>query len=378
MMPVLEKSSYLSWLEIDLEAIRHNYRFMRSRLKPGTELFAVIKADAYGHGAVPVGRAMEAEGAPVLCVARGEEALELRDGGLTAPILVLGPPLESQPRLFAGMNTAAVVSCREHIEFVAAAARTAGERLRVHLKVDVGMGRVGVRPESAVEFARTISSLPELELDGVMTHFPCADGEPRSLTEHQIRAFSEVCNQLAQSGYRPRWRHCANSAAILQFPEAHLDAARAGIVLYGINPSIDMPRHDDDLHPAMTLKSRIVLLKTVPPGTGLSYGHTFHTTRETVVATVPLGYADGYPRHASNSADMIVRGRCVPQVGRVCMDLLLLDVTDVPEVLLGDEVVAFGRAGQLTLRAEDVAARFGSIGYELTTRIGKRLQKFYE
>ena len=370
----LPADARLAWLEIDLAAIRHNYRIFRRRAGASTVVFAVVKADAYGHGAVDTARALAAEGVDRLCVARMEEALELRAAGITAPLLVFAPPLTAACAALAGEGITLTACDPAHLDAIAAAAAATGRTLPVHIKVDVGMGRLGVRPEDALAFARAAAARPGITLDGVMTHFPCADGPPRSVTERQIADFLAVRAGLLDAGIRPNVFHCANSAAALDFPEAHLDAIRPGISLYGQYPSADVVARVP-LRPAMAFRSRVTFVKDVPAGRGLSYGHTFVTRRPSRVATVPVGYADGYPRHASGRARALVRGTAVPQVGRVCMDQILLDVTDLPAVTPGDTVTLFGTDGDASYTAEDFAADAGTIGYEITTRIGKRLPR---
>lgn len=367
----------LAWIEVDLGAIRHNLRQLRKYAKEGTQLWGVVKADAYGHGAVEISRLLVEEGIERLCVARLEEARELRQAGLPCSILVFAPPLPSQAAGLIALDCECVVCSRETVEALVGAARRAGKRVGVHVKIDVGMGRLGLPPGEVLEFVRWLSLHPDLELRGVMSHLPCAD-TPRhdALTRQQIATFAAVRTQLVAAGFSTALFHLANSAALLDYPDAHFDAVRPGIALYGQMPSLEI-RGCPALRPAMTMKSRILFLKDVPRGTGLSYGHTYVTSRPSRIATIALGYADGYPRHASNRTEMLVRGRLVPQVGRVCMDLSLLDVTEIPEVTVGDEVVAFGHQGDVLLRPEVVAAQCGTIGYELTTRFGRRLPRVY-
>lgn len=370
----LPPHAWLAWLEIDLAAIRHNYRIFRDRAAASTAVFAVVKADAYGHGAVDVARALVEEGADRLCVARVEEALELRHAGISAPLLVFAPPFEAQATAVPDGGIALTACDTAHLDAIAAAAGSSGRTLSVHMKVDVGMGRLGVRPEDALDFARAAAARPGISLEGVMTHFPCADSPPRSVTERQIADFLTVRTALLDAGIRPRMFHCANSAASLDFPEAHLDAIRPGISLYGQYPGPDVAARVP-LRPAMRFRSRVTFVKDVPAGRGLSYGHTFVTEKPSRIATVPVGYADGYPRHASNRARALVHGVAVPQVGRVCMDQILLDVTGLPDVVPGDIVTLFGADGDASYTAEEFAADAGTIGYEITTRIGKRLPR---
>lgn len=369
-------SDLLSWIEVDLDAIRHNYRELRRRVASHVDIFAVVKADAYGHGAVPVAQVALQEGAAALCVARVEEAQELRQAGINDRIIVFAPPLGAQAALLVELECEGAVCAPEHVEALMAACRRLGRKSKVHVKVDVGMGRLGVPPEKALEFLRFVSQHTGLEVTGVFGHLPCADTPQESLTKSQIATFQSVRETILGAGFKNVTFHLANSAAILDYPEAHFDAVRPGISLYGQSPSLEVKARPD-LLPAMSLKSRVIFLKQVPKGTGLSYGHTFVTQRESRIATIPLGYADGYPRHASNRTHMVIANQRVPQVGRVCMDFCLVDVTDLADVRIGDEVLAFGKSGNVVLPAEKVAQDIGTIGYELTTRIGQRLPRVY-
>lgn len=366
----------LSWLDVDLSAIRQNYSTLRGLLNPGVRAFGVIKADAYGHGAVEAARALQGEGADFFCVARVEEAQELRDAGIGDQILIFGPPFRVQAEASLGLNAAMALSNEDHLEAVIAAARAVNRRASVHLKIDTGMGRLGVQPGEALEFARRITAAPELELAGVMSHLACADMPGAPSTPQQIQAFADVRTQIQDAGIAVGVYHLANSAGTMAHPASHHDAVRLGIALYGQYPSLEMPRNIP-LQPAMAMKTRVLHVKDIPPDCGLSYGHTFVSPAPMRVATVALGYADGYPRHASNMAIMLVGGASARVLGRVCMDLSIIDVTSVPEVRPGDEVLVFGREGEHCLRAEELAATFGTIGYELTTRVGKRLPRFF-
>jgi alanine racemase len=375
-LPPLPRDAYLSWLEIDLDAVRHNYRVLRTHVAAPTAVYAVIKADAYGHGAVSVARALLQEGATQFCVARVEEAAELRSAGITTPILVLAPPFQAQAAVAAKLDTSIVICDPTHAEAVAAAQQQSGHPIGVHIKTDVGMGRLGIPPaevKSLLEFCDRL----RVPVDGIMAHLPCADASSFASTATMIHHFRDLQSEILQSypGRRLIF-HVANSASTMRSADSWLDAVRCGISLYGQFPSVEMERQFD-LRPAMTLKSRIGFIKDVPAGTPISYGHTYKTPAPARLATVPLGYADGWPRHASGKANFLVHGKPAPQVGRVCMDQVVLDITTIPEARLGDEVTAFGKLDDTILRAEDVAARFDSIGYELTTRIGKRLPRFY-
>ncbi len=372
----LENEAYLSWVEVNLSAIRHNYRLMLRHLSQGPHLFPVIKADAYGHGAVPVAHLLQAEGAPRLCVARVEEAVELRDNNITTPLLVLSPPLLPQAVIAAQHQLEVVVCDMAHLNAVIHAQTRTGKHIPVHIKTDVGMGRLGVPPEEVLQLLNVCRENNIIVL-GIMSHFPCADSSDPSATLAMTETFHHLRHQVdaTNPGHQMIF-HISNSAGGIRFPRARFDAVRSGIALFGQQPSLEM-EHTLPLQPAMNLKTRIIFLKDVPSGTAVSYCQTYHTSRPSRLATLPLGYADGYPRHASNKTEFLLHGKRAPQVGRVCMDQLVIDVTDIPEAAIGDEVLAFGSDSSGVLRAEEVAHRFDSIGYELTTRIGKRLPRFF-
>lgn len=372
----LPKEAYLSWLEIDLEAVRHNFRLMRELVGASSEVYAVIKADAYGHGAVPVAQALLKEGVTRFCVARVEEATELRAAGIDAPILVFAPPFLAQALVAAELQLDICVCAPSHIEAVAEAQRQTGTTIGVHIKTDIGMGRLGVPPEDVKALVEMCDRL-QTTVDGIMTHFPCADATSFDETAQMAAKFRALRDDLMQSYPGRKFVfHTANSAAAMRSADTWFDAVRCGIALYGQFPSANMERKIN-LRPAMTLKSRIGFIKNVESGTGISYGHIYKTEHPARLATVPLGYADGFPRAATNASDFIVCGKLAPQVGRVCMDQVVIDISQVPEAQIGDEVIAFGVGQGQVLRAEDVAARYDSIGYELTTRIGGRLGRVY-
>lgn len=374
--PELPADAYLSWVEVYLPAIRANYRMLRNHVPAAVEMFPVVKADAYGHGAVAVTRALVDEGATRVCVARVEEAVELREAGIDVNILVFGPPFTGQALVAARYGLEAVACDTVHLDAIEEAQKATGKPIPVHLKFDIGMGRIGARPDTAVEMYLDCIKRG-IQVIGIMSHFPCADAADATITEPMVGKFNQVCHDIMAAGGSNLYFHTSNTAAALRFSDAHFNAVRCGISLYGQYPSLEMP-HDWHFSPAMSLKTRIIFIKEVPAGTPVSYCQTWHTERASRLATLALGYADGYPRHASSKSQFMVRGQLVPQVGRVCMDQLVIDVTDVPEAAIGDEVLAFGvTTDGRELRAEVVADMFGSIGYELTTRIGKRLPRFY-
>lgn len=365
-----DATGLMAWAEVDLDAIEACARALRAMVPAHCRYYSVIKADAYGHGAVEVARKLAGAGiADAFCVARATEAEELRAACISQPILLLGAP----PALGHGAlppRTAVTVSTPEHLEIVAGAA--GANPVPIHLKTDVGMGRLGCPPGEAMDMLRHIHAEPRVLLEGVYGHLPCADNGREEPTGSQIERFAALRRELGPKCGHETVFHLANSAATMDFPSAHFDAVRIGIAQYGLRPSADVLKCPP-LRPAMALKARVAQVKTVPSGTGLSYGHSFVTERETRVATVTLGYADGYPRQAGKKGAMLVNGVRAPIAGKICMDLILLDVTDCGEVRPYDEAIAFGEA----LSAEEVGAAAGTINYEIVTRVGKRVMRVY-
>ncbi|MFM8392642.1 MAG: alanine racemase [Acidobacteriota bacterium] len=367
-----------TWAQIDLANLRHNYRVLRQRLDPGAGLMAVLKANAYGHGAVECGRALEEIGVDWFGVALPEEGLQLRAGGIRGRIFCVGGFWEGQAaQLIAERITPAIFRLDMATE-LNEQARQAGQIVEYHLKVDTGMGRLGVRWDEVESFAAQLRSFDRIRLTGLLTHFASADDAAPEFTRLQIARYAEVLATLTSLGHEIRWRHLANSAGLHAFPEAHGTLARAGATLYGLVRDVLAPDHAPlDLRPVMSLHSRIILLKRVPAGTPLGYGGSFKTTRESLIATLPIGYADGVRRALSNCGLVLVGGRLVPIVGRVSMDLTIIDVTDAAGVGVGDEVVLLGDQGGERLCAEDLAATAGTISYEIVTGIGARVPRYY-
>jgi alanine racemase len=380
----------LIWAEIDLNAIAANVRELRRLTDPRAKLMAVVKADGYGHGALEVARAALGAGAEWLGVARLHEAARLRRAGLTAPLLVLGyTPPEDAERLIEFDLRQSVYS-REAAEGYSAAAVGRGGRIRVHVKVDTGMGRLGLVPaalaggdagdpvgDGLIRTARAIARLPGLEAEGIFTHFAASDSADKTYARRQLRLFVEVLDRLRKSGLEFAVRHAANSAAVIDLPESHFDLVRPGIALYGLQPSDEVDLSRIRLTPAMTLKTRIIHLKAVPAGTCVSYGMTHCTPAPTLIATIPTGYADGYRRHLSSRGEMLVGGVRVPVVGRVCMDLTMLDVGAAPSPRIEDEVVIFGRQGGEVISADDLARALGTINYEIVCDLTQRVERVY-
>ncbi len=367
-----------AWVEVDLDAIAHNVTVLCAAAAPA-ELCAVVKADGYGHGSVQIARAALDAGAAGLCVALVQEGVELRAAGIAAPILVLSEqPPEELADLVANGLTATLYS-RNAIDALADAARAAGVTVGVHLKVDTGMHRVGAAPDDVVALATAIVDQPQLSLDGVFTHLAMADEPSAAANQLQLGRFDAVLAALHRAGIEPLRVHAANSAGAFAIPAARHDMVRAGIAVYGIEPGPDVDALCGDLRPALSLHARVSMVKIVAAGERISYGmrHTFEV--DTLVATIPIGYADGVPRRLSGTgAEVLIHGRRLPIVGVVTMDQLMVDCGDVA-VAVGDDVVLIGSqsgtAGTDAIRAEEWASRLGTIGYEIVCGISKRIER---
>ncbi|MDW8328329.1 MAG: alanine racemase [Anaerolineales bacterium] len=364
-----------TWAEIDLSAIQHNLRRMKALA--GVRVMAVVKANAYGHGAVEVSRAAALAGADWLGVARVEEGMALRQAGLALPILVMGytPPAVSAEAI--GHDLTLTVFDAESAQAYAATARALNRTARVHVKVDTGMGRLGVLPEDAPEFIGSVRRLEGLQVEGCYTHFANADmldgPQPPPLSARaQLARFNAVLQALP---LRPSLLHACNSAGALTIPEARLDLVRVGIALYGLNPSAEVPC-PPDFRPALSWKARVTQVKLLPPGHGVSYGHEYITTEAETVAAVSVGYADGY-RRAPRVNEVLIRGRRAPVRGRVCMDQIIVGVSHIPGVQPGDEVTLIGVQGEARLTADDLARKWGTINYEVTCGIAARVPRVF-
>ena len=360
--------------EIDLEAIRHNVRVMRACLAPGVRFLAVVKANAYGHGAVQVARAALEAGADMLAVAIPEEGAALREAGIDAPILVLGGIDERAADGVARWGLTQTVFDEARIRALSAAGERCGRPVKLHLKLDTGMNRIGVRePAEAAALAQLIDSLPGVELDGCFTHMATADEDDREGTLRQIGRFEALCAAVAAVHPGKITRHAANTASIFRYPQAHADMVRGGIALYGYPPVPEAK----GLRPAMRWVTRAVFVKTIAPGERVSYGGLFTAQRETRVMTVPVGYADGYRRGLSCRGCVLVRGRRAPILGRVCMDQIMVDVTDIPGAQAGDEVVLLGAQGNDCIDAQEMADWLGTIRYEVLCSPSARVPRVW-
>lgn len=373
----MKQTQTRTWTEIDLSNLEHNYRALRAMLPQGCRFLGVVKADAYGHGAVPVARRLEMLGAEYLAVACLDEALELRQAGITTPILILGyTPVERADSLLDNGITQTVYDVNM-ARALSDAAAAAGKTLKIHVKADTGMSRLGwlcgeEDQSAAVEAIAQVCALPGLEAEGIYTHFANADGD-EDYTMLQFTRFLDLLEALKDKGITFAIRHCAASAAALKFPCTHLDMVRPGIALYGHYPDPSCEGLDGPgLRPVMTLKTRVASVKTVPAGTPVSYGCTHMLDRETRLAALTIGYADGLPRLCSDKLEVLIGGQRAPVVGRICMDMCMADVTGL-DVAPGDEVEVFGEH----LPIEDVAALAGTIQYELLCAVSPRVHRAY-
>ncbi|MEK8131528.1 alanine racemase [Paenibacillus filicis] len=368
-----------TWAQISLDAIGANIRSFQALLRPGIRLMAVVKADAYGHGAIPVARAALAAGATHLGVAFLDEALQLRLAGIGAPILILGYTPPASVIAAVEHDIAITVISSETLDALEAAVRTIGKKAKLHLKLDTGMTRLGTASaEEAWTLLRRIQANPLLELEGVFTHFADADNLDSAYTRKQFALFGEMLQTMRIHGTEKVLRHCCNTAATLLYPDMHLDMVRVGVGLYGLYP-IAEARTRTRLIPAMRFCTTIAALKHVPQGQAISYGCTFQPAKDSLIAVMPVGYADGLPRQLSNRGHVLVRGVRVPIVGTVCMDQTMLDVSAIPGLLPGEEVTLFGQdpLGP-PLGAAEWAVLMNSIHYEVVCGIGKRVPRVYE
>ena len=361
------------WAEIDLSALRHNISVIKEHIAGGARFCAVVKADAYGHGAIAVAREAVAMGVDYLAVAVLSEAAALRWAGFTTPILVLGATQYEEADAVVDLGVTQAVFSRAAAEAISEAARRRGVRAKVHLAVDTGMGRIGVRPEDAGEMAAVIAALPNIELEGMFSHFALADAVDKSFAKEQFARFRRAMEDVKARGVAVPLCHIANSAAILEMPETHLDMVRAGIVLYGLCPS-DEVGQDAGLVPVMSIKARFTHVKMLRAGETVSYGCTYRASRDVRVGTLPLGYADGYTRLYAGKAKVDFRGRLLPILGRICMDQCMVELTGANGVAVGDTVTIMGGDA---LTADALASWLGTINYEVVCMFSPRVPRVY-
>jgi alanine racemase len=365
-----------TWAEIDLAASYHNIRRICAIVGPRVKVLSMVKAEAYGHGLKAISQTAEKAGASMLGFASLSEALLLEPGEVSIPKLVVGwtPGFLAESAI--RNDVTCMVSDLETASEFARTAQALGKVARVHVKVDTGMGRLGFLHDEAVDAIETIASMPGLVLDGVFTHFAKADEADPAYTYQQFEKFKRILGESEARGIHVPIKHCANSPTILRFPEMHLDMVRPGIIQHGLDPSDDV-LCPGDFKPVLTLKTMIASVKVMPPGSRISYGGTYLTSDYERIAVIPIGYADGFRRKPNNWGEVLVRGRRAPIIGRVCMDQCMINVTHIPKVKLGDEVVLIGSQGDDRIRAEDVAVKLGTNNYETTSMVMARVPRTY-
>ena len=364
---------------ISLDAIEYNFEQMKKNIKEGTKIIAVIKADAYGHGAVPIAKMVqEYDYIWGFATATAQEALQLRRAGITKPVLVIGLVFEEYYEQLARYEVRMAVCDLETARKFDEAAKRLGTRAKIHLAVDTGMTRIGFKDGTeSLEEIRQIAALENIEIEGLFTHFARADEYDRAPAMVQLKRYLDFADLLEKDGIHIPLHHCSNSAGIIRVPEANLNIVRAGITIYGIYPSEEVEKDIVRLKSVMELKSHVSYVKDVEPDTEISYGGTFTTDRVTRLATIPVGYADGYPRLLSNKGWVLIHGQRAPICGRVCMDQFMVDVTDIPDVKMGDEVTLLGTDGSQTITADQIGDLSGRFSYEFICDISKRVPRIY-
>ncbi len=366
----------LTYALVDLDAVAHNVRLVKSRIGSDVTLFAVVKANGYGHGATAVAQTALANGATRLAVARIDEGIGLREAGIDAPILVMGYHFPADSGLVLDYGLTTTVNTAVSAQTLSTMATKLGKTAIVHIKVDTGMSRYGLLSDEVVPFVKQISQLPNLDLEGIFTHFSTADEPDKIFTSYQFELFRQVLAEIEVAGHHIRLCHAANSAAVLDMSGLEIDGVRLGIGMYGLNPaSVVDPA--SQLRPALSLRSHVARVRILPKGSGISYGRAYVTGRETAVALIPVGYGDGYHRLHSNRGCVLIHGQRAPILGRVCMDQFVVDVTDIDNVRQDDEVVLIGSQGSQTIHAEEVASWAETINYEVTTSLLPRVPRIY-
>lgn len=368
-----------AWAEIDLDHAAFNIQNIRKKVGPDKEIIGVIKADGYGHGAVEMAKVLSENGVNTFAVATLHEVIALRDGGIEDEIIMLGLTPDMYADTIIEYEITPVVNTLANARAISDAALRKGTKVQGYVAVDTGMGRIGYLPDDprAVEEIRAMVDLEGFAPKGLFSHFATADAENKSFAREQEARYNEFYQALQEGGVDLPIRTFANSAAVMELPSVHFDAVRPGIILYGCYPSQEVDRDQLALKPVMSIKANIIRLKRVPQGFSVGYGRRFIAERESIIATIALGYADGYPRPYSKDAKVIVGGKLAPIAGNICMDQCMIDVTDVPGVREGDEVIIMGTDGTHTILADDIAAATGTINYEIVCAFGQRLPKIY-
>lgn len=373
--------------EINLKAFKHNLQNLKTALGSKTEIMAIVKADAYGHGALPCAKTAIESGVGYLGAGVIEEGIELRKNGIKDPVLILGGIFADEVADLVHHNLSTILSTSHLAEALSREGKKQGKTVNIHIKIDTGMNRLGVYPEDLLALTEKIGSLPNLKIEALSTHFSSADDEDLSITNQQIELFKKALNKLINAGITPSLTHLSNTSAIFRFPESHSKMVRPGLILYGalpspiLNPVVQnfcKNKNLKNFEPVMQWKSRIILLKLVQKGPALSYSRKYFTQKDSHIATIPIGYADGLSRRLSNNMEVLVKGKRVPQVGTICMDMSLIDVSEVPDVQIGDEVVIFGKQGEEVIQVEELAQKANTLPYEILCNVGKRVPRIYQ
>ncbi len=364
--------------EVSLDAIEHNYNEFRKAMKNDVKLCAVIKADAYGHGALPIGLKLQELGADCFAVATLDEAMELRMNGLNKPIIIFGFTPKQNMKAVIEHHLIQTIFNLEMAKDLSSVARELKIQAHVHINIDTGMNRIGFSPNNdSIAKIKEIHSLTNIQIDGIFSHFARADEVDKSTSNQQKKRYEDFLNQLEELGIDSNLRHMSNSAGLIDVSDAKYDMVRVGIAMYGLYPSDEVDKEQIRLQPTLTLKSHVVQVKNIDAGQPISYGGTYVTNKESKIATIPIGYGDGYPRLLSNKGEVLIAGVKAPIRGRVCMDLFMVDVTHIPNVKEGDEVVLIGSQGKETIAVEDIARIMGTINYEVVCQLGKRIPRSY-
>lgn len=367
-----------AWAEVDLDALAHNMKEIRRLTRKDAYVTAVIKADGYGHGARKIGQTLLNNGADRFAVAVPDEGIELRKAGFEVPILILGFTDKERSEEIVSCNLEQAVYSWDLAEAISKEAVKQKKTAKIHIKVDTGMGRIGLKPDKdSVQLIKKISRLPGIVIEGIFTHFAVADTLDKAYTEGQYEKFAWICGELEREDVRINIKHCGNSATIIDLPDMHLNMVRAGIILYGLKPSEEVMLDKIDLKQVMSLKVRITHVKEIEAGQSVSYGRRFIASKKSKIASLPIGYADGYTRMLSGKAEALIKGRRVPVVGRICMDQCMIDITGIEDVKAGDEVVLFGKQGEGFIHIDELAEKLDTINYEIVCMISKRVPRVY-
>jgi len=362
--------------QIDLSALRGNYQLVKEETAKECRMLAVVKADAYGHGALRVSRELEDMGVDYLGVAILEEAIELREAGIGSPIIILGGLFEGQEGAAFDHDLTPVVFGPESAERIDTEAGRRNKRCKIHIKIDTGMGRLGVRADKALSLLTKVTKMQGIDIEGLATHFSSADDPQKGSTTRQIKLFASIVEEAEKLGIDIPLKHAANSAGTLRFPEGHFNMVRPGISLYGISPSSSM-KNKDRLKPVMSLKTKVMEIKDIEVGETVSYGETYVAKKRSTIAVLPVGYADGYRRELSNAGEAVIRGKRAKVAGRVCMDMTMIDVTGIDGVKKGDDVYLMGGDSHIAVSACEIAEIAGTIPYEILCGISQRVPRVY-